>query len=102
MKQSGQSGESASGSGAHWNEEQAITESEVVVADKNGAIKALRVEKDGKAHRVFVQLTWRQGELFLTTTRTSEKPREFKDFSRLVEHIEETYPSVTSFSVELK
>lgn len=56
----------------------------------------------GEAHRVFVQLTWRQGELFLTTTRTSEKPQEFKDFSRLVEHIEKTYPSVTSFSVELK
>ena len=86
----------------HWNVERAITENEVVLAEKNGALKTVRVEKFGNSHRIFVQFTWRHEELFLSTTRTSKKPREFKDFSRLVQHIEKTYPSVNNFIVDLK
>ena len=94
--------ENDSGSEAHWNSEQSITESEVVLAEKNGALKTVRVEKFGDSHRIFVQLTWRHEELFLSTIRGPKKPREFKDFTRLVQHIEKTYPSVKKFIVELK
>lgn len=85
-----------------WDAEKAITETEMVTSDKAAAIKELRIEKEGEIHRVFVQFTWRQGEYFLTTTRTSEKPREFKHFGRLIEYIEKTYPSVKSFEVQIK
>ena len=85
-----------------WDADKAITETEMVTSDKAAAIKELRIEKEGEIHRVFVQFTWRQGEYFLTTTRTSEKPREFKHFGRLIEYIEKTYPSIKSFEVQIK
>lgn len=85
-----------------WDSETSITEAEIVTADKNGAIKSLRIEKVGEAHHVFVKLTWRKEELCLTTTRAAGKPREFKDLTRLVEYIQKTLPSVTSFEVQIE
>ena len=84
-----------------WDTEKAISETELVISDQNNAIKELRIEKDGESHRVFVKLTWRQGEFFLATTRSSAKPRNFKHLGRLVEHIEKTYLSVKSFHVQI-
>lgn len=85
-----------------WDSETSITETEIVTADKNGAIKSLRIEKVGEGLHVFVKLTWRKEELCLTTTRAAGKPREFKDFSRLVEYIQKTLPSVKSFEVQIE
>lgn len=79
-----------------------ISELEVVISDRNSAIKNLRIEKKGEYFLVFVQLTWREGEYFLATARAFKKPREFKDFARLVEYIEKTYPSINRFEVIIK
>lgn len=102
IPESGEIAKNADSKPVVWDAEKAITETEMVTSDKAAAIKELRIEKEGEIHRVFVQFTWRQGEYFLTTTRTSEKPREFKHFGRLIEYIEKTYPSVKSFEVQIK
>lgn len=78
-----------------------ITESELLIADKNDAVKALRIEKVGEVHHVFAQLTWRKEELVLTTTRTSVKPRAFKHIGRLVDYIRKTCPSIMHFNVKI-
>ena len=85
-----------------WDPETSITETEIVTADKNGAIKLLRIEKVGEVIHVFVKLTWRKEELFLTTTRTAGRPREFKDFTRLVEYIQKMLPTVKTFETNLE
>lgn len=87
-----------------WDAETSITEAEIVTADKNGAIKSLRIEKVGEALHVFVKLTWRKEELCLTTSRAAGegKPRAFKDLTRLVEYIQKKLLSVTRFEVEIK
>ena len=78
-----------------------ITEAQLQIADQNNALKAIRIEKVGEVHHLYVQLTWRKEELVLTTTRTSVKPREFKHFGRLVEYVEKTCLSVKSFTVHI-
>ena len=85
-----------------WDPETSITETEIVTADKNGAIKLLRIEKVGEVLHVYVKLTWRKEELFLTTTRTAGKPREFKDFTRLVEYIQKMLPTVKTFESNIE
>jgi hypothetical protein len=85
-----------------WSPENAITESALIVADKNNAIRTLRIERVGAANRVFIQLTWRKDELFLTTTRRFDRPREFKNFERLVDYVQHTLHSVICFSVDVK
>lgn len=85
-----------------WNPETSITETEIVTADQNGALKLLRIEKVGEVLHIFVMLSWRKEELFLTTMRSACKPREFKDFTRLVEYIQKMLPSVKSFEVKFK
>ena len=85
-----------------WRSENAITESALILADKNNAIKTLRIERVGSANRVFIQLTWRKEELFLTTTRKFDRPREFRNFERLVDYVQHTLHSVNCFSVDIK
>lgn len=84
-----------------WNPEFSITESDAAIAVKNDAVKSLRVEQEGRVYHVFIQLTWRKEELFLSTTRVTSKPRDFHHVGRLVEYIEANYPSIGSFDFKL-
>ena len=85
-----------------WNPEAAITESDAVLAAKNGALKSLRIIKEGEDFYVLLQLTWRKEELFLATTRKQDEPRSFRHIGRLIEYIETHYPGIETLVLVLK
>lgn len=86
-----------------WNPEFSITESDAILAAKNGTLKALRIVKDGDSCHVLMQLTWRKDQdLYLVTTRNRKEPRRFRDLDRLVEYIKANFPGVTLMALVLQ
>lgn len=85
-----------------WNPDQAVTESDAVIAAKNHAIKSLRIVKDGADFYVSMHLNWRKDEVFLSTTRSQKEPRRFKHMGRLIEYIESHYPDVKTLELVLQ
>lgn len=85
-----------------WNPDNAITEADAIIAEKNAAIESLRIIKDGDSYHILIRLNWRKEEVYLATVRNREEPRHFKHIGRLFEYIEATYPSIVRVTVVLK
>jgi len=76
----------------------AINEAELVDFVKNQAVKRLRIiQSDSGKYQTVVNLTWKDGDWQLVTTRA--KPREWVSLDRLARHICEKYqgqlPTIT-------
>jgi hypothetical protein len=85
-----------------WTKDQAITEADAIISAKNGALKALRIVKEGKNLYILLTLTWRKEELYLSTTRNQKEPRRFRNLDRLIEYIETHYPGLDTMSLILR
>ncbi len=82
-----------------------IGEAELVDFIKNQAVKKLNIiQVKGSRYQIVVNLTWKEGDWCLVTTR--KKPREWASLDRLARHISEKYigvmPPITLFLVQLK
>ena len=84
-----------------WNPECASSEADAILADKNGALKSMRIIKAGDDFHVLLYYTWRKEELFLSSTRSQKEPRKFRHIGRLLEHIERTFPSLEKLEIVL-
>lgn len=67
-----------------------VSESELTDFVKNKAVKKLQiVENEAGKYRIVINLTWKEGDWHLVTTRG--KPREWASLDRLARHINEKY-----------
>ena len=78
-----------------------ITATEVEIAGKNNTVTAVRIVKLGEIFTVYLHLTWRPDEVFITTTRDRKTPKRFKHLGRLIEYIENLFPNVKSLQFDL-
>lgn len=70
-----------------------ISESELNDYFQNKAVKKLHiVQCEGGGYRTVVNLTWKEGDFEVITTRG--KPREWASLDRLARHIQEKYQGV--------
>ena len=85
-----------------WDPELSITEPEADTASRNAAVAAIRIVKTGPdTFHVLLKLTWRKHEVFLCTTRARKEPRQFKHLGRLIEYIEEHFPTISELTMTL-
>ncbi len=87
---------------APWDPEFAIFEADASVQGKNGAVKQIRVVKEAGEFFLLLKFTWRAGEFYLATIRRPNEPRRFKDMSRLLEYIEEHYPTTKQLHIDMR
>lgn len=67
-----------------------VSESELTDFVKNKAVKKLQiVENEAGKYQIVINLTWKEGDWNLVTTRG--KPREWASLDRLARHIREKY-----------
>lgn len=85
-----------------WDPEFAVFEADASVQGRNGAVKQIKVVKEAGEFYILLKFTWRQGEFFLATLRRPNEPRRFKDMSRLLEYIQEHYPTSKQLLVEMR
>ena len=77
-----------------------ITEAEVIDNAKNGAIVCIKAVKSlhrAKGFNLFVNLTWKDGDLLLITQQ--KEPRNWVDLNRMFDHIEKKYREVPSLII---
>ena len=85
-----------------WDHELSITEPEADTASRNDAVTSIRIVKtDPDTFHVLIRLTWRKQDCYLCTTRSRTEPRTFKHLGRLVEYLEEHFPTVTEVTLSL-
>lgn len=79
-----------------------ITEKELVDNANNGAVVAIKATKspDGTGFNLYVNLTWKEGDLLLITQK--RKPRTWKSADRLLKHIETNYSEIVALAIFLK
>lgn len=85
-----------------WDPEFAVFEADASMQGKNGAVKQVRVVKEAGEFYILLRFTWRQGEFYLATVRKPNEPRRFKDMTRLLEYIQEHYPSNKQFLTDIR
>lgn len=66
-----------------------IGEAELVDFIKNKAVKRLNIVQNDNKYQIIVNLTWKDGDFTLITTRKT--PREWASLDRLARHICEKY-----------
>ena len=70
-----------------------IVEAELVDFIRNKAVKKLNIiQVDESKYQIVANLTWKEGDWYLVTTR--KKPREWASLDRLARHIREKYNGV--------
>jgi len=79
--------------------QQNITEPEAIIAAKSGAVKSIKIIKDGDDFYVHLKLTWNNSYAFLSTMRKRTTPRCFRDIGRLLAYIETNYPSINKITL---
>ena len=69
---------------------------------KNGAVTCIKAmpSEDGKGFCLFVNLTWKEGDLLLITQKKT--PRTWTSLDRLLAYITSNNCSVTSLTIYLK
>jgi len=79
----------------------AISELELIDNLGNNAVKSLKLVQDAEGKFfIYVQLTWKGGELVLETQR--KKPRAWSSLDRLVKHINQKYGKVPAIELHLR
>jgi hypothetical protein len=78
----------------------AINEAELTDFMKNKAIKRLTIvqSEEGK-YRIVINLTWKEGDWNLVTTRGG--PREWASLDRLIRHLSDKYESLPPITLVL-
>jgi len=79
--------------------QQNITEPEAIIAAKSGAVKSIKIIKNGDDFYVHLKLTWNNSYAFLSTMRNRKAPRSFRDIGRLLAYIETNYPSINKITL---
>jgi hypothetical protein len=78
-----------------------ISESDLIDCVRNKAVKKLHIIQDPNGKfRIVVNLTWKEGDFDLITTR--RKPREWASLDRLARHIQENYGVIPPITLTLK
>ncbi len=79
-----------------------ITEAELRDNAKNGAVHCIKAmpSPEGKGFCLFVNLTWKEGDLLLITQKKT--PRTWASADRLLNHIDKNYREVSSLTIFLK
>lgn len=77
-----------------------ISESDLIDCVRNNAVKKLKIIQDPNSkYRIVVNLTWKEGDFDLITTR--RKPREWASLDRLVRHIQDNYGAIPPITLTL-
>lgn len=79
-----------------------ITEPTLADNARNGSVTCIKAvpSQDGKGFNIFVNLSWKEGDLLLVTQR--KIARTWKSADRLLEHINNNYQKVSYFSIFLQ
>ncbi len=79
-----------------------ITEAELIDNAQNGAVVYIKAAKsqNGKGFNLYVNLTWKEGDLLLITQK--KEPRNWVSADRLLAHIEKNYREVASLTIFLR
>ena len=75
---------------------------ELALAVRKNAVREFHIEQTAPGTWcVRVRLNWREEDLYLVTRRNRTQPRLFKDFDRLLQHIEEEYSKIIDIQLHL-
>ena len=78
----------------------AVTLMRLVQMDQSDEPTKSRLAKDTKLFRIYVRLSWKEGEILLVTQRKT--PREWASLDRLVRHIVNHYGPVPPITLHLR
>jgi len=84
-----------------WNPENAITESELEFAAKNGAIEKFNIFQNEDGFYIVVRLNWRAEDLHVVTRRERSFPKIWVGISRLINHIQNKLPWITEIALHI-
>jgi len=82
--------------------QKSITEPAAIIADRSGALKAVKIIKKGDDFCVFLKLSWEKDYIYLSTARKKSEPRRFRDIGRLLEYVEKNYSSISKLTLVLQ
>ena len=79
-----------------------LTTLELALAARKNAVREFHIQQTAPSTWcVRVRLNWREEDLYLVTRRNHTRPRCFKDFDRLLKHIEANYPKIIDIQLHL-